>query len=101
MIAALILTTAALVCLAILLGDEKPRPTVWLATEDDHAWHKILVARERAKVHTLRHTREAARRRYEFVTWPAICWEVRRREIESDMAEARKARHLENLGGVA
>ena len=80
-------------CLLFPVISEDPikRPKCYLASEVDAAIHGAFHEIEMRKVETLRHTRESARRHYEGITWPAIQWEIRKRELARYMPTMRAA----------
>lgn len=60
---------------------EPPSGKVYPLSTDDAALNKYFLDVERDRTKGLRKSSEAIRRRYEGITWPAMCWELRQREI--------------------
>lgn len=102
--AALVIAAGLLVCRGLFLVMEdadRPENKVYLLSDDDQALWAHYLAAENYRQATARACREATRRRYEFITWPAVQQEIERRRIEAQQEAGRVARRLESLGGVA
>lgn len=98
--AALIIAAGLLVCRGLFLVTEdgdRPENKVYPLSDDDQALHAHYIAAENYRQATARASREATRRHYEGITWPAIQREVERRRVEAQQEEARKFRHAMNL----
>lgn len=100
----IILISGLAICAGIyreMVESRLPRPKVLPLSDDDLALQAHYLRAEELRQAQARYAREATRRHYEFITWPAIQWEDRRRQIEASQESARLARHMENLRRTA
>lgn len=90
---ALITLTLIIVCVGLLFAWLRPRrkPKIYLMSEDDKALWDHDRKKDEDKVLAMRHTRECDRRRYEGITWPAMLWEHRARQIMQHVITRRVA----------
>ena len=74
---------AVWLCLGIyrLMRDQDPKPKITTMTDDQAALQGIYRKNDEEKVKHMKSTRVADLKRYEYITWPAMCWEQRRREM--------------------
>ena len=90
MIWILILTVSAIAIWAgIHRASEDQKPKVFPLSDDDLALQAHYLKAEETRQMNARYARESTRRRYEFITWPAILWEDRKRQIEAAREAAR------------
>lgn len=85
-----LLCFAAFCLLWPVVASGRPRKIYPLSPDDMALWAHYLKA-DADKVKTLRRQSEAIRRHYEGITWPAIQWEVRKREIYRHLPTMREA----------
>lgn len=70
-------------CLGIYQAmQEAPRPKIRPLSDDDKALQAHFLKAEETRQEHYRVTREATRRHYEGITWPAICWAYRERQMQ-------------------
>lgn len=65
-------------CAAVYHSNAQTRKAI---QDDSEASQALYRKRDAEKVAKLRHEREASRRHYEGITYPAMVWEYRKREI--------------------
>ena len=83
------LAAAVGLCLGIYqaMKDRDPRPKATPMTDDQAALQGIYRKNDDEKVKRMKSTRVADQKIYEYITWPAMCWEQRRREMAKYMAK--------------
>lgn len=70
-------------CLGIYQAmQEAPHPKIRPLSDDDKALQAHFEKVEKDRQERARNAREATRRHYEGITWPAICWAYRERQMQ-------------------